>query len=275
MFRLLRQISLPQLRSSWGRSIALTAVRAGRAVNISTGLADRFDLHVGDTISLTTPTGELSLPIVGVVPDLISDRGTVILSRSVFVHYWKEPTISRAHVHVEPETNLEEMRSDILARLGDRYRLKVLLLREVYDYHTDKVNRAFAFTEAIQLLVAIVTIAGIFDLLLSSIVERRRQLALWQLVGADAKRVRRSIILESATIGGVGILLGVAVGIVTAWIWIRLNFPYLLGYYLEFHIHTVATVASVLLVIVMTALAGYGASGWATRQSILEGIRAE
>jgi putative ABC transport system permease protein len=254
---------------------ALAAVRAGWAVNISTGLADRFDLHVGDTISLNTPTGLLSLPIVGVVPDLISDRGTVILSRPVFIDHWKEPTISRAHIHLERAENLEEVRSEILHRLGDRYRLKVLSLREVYDYHTDKVNRAFAFTDAIQLLVAIVTIAGIFDLLLSSIAERRRQLALWQLVGADATRVRRSIVLESGTIGGIGMILGVAVGVVTAWIWIRLNFPYLLGYYLEFHIHTVATGASVLLVIAMTALAGYGASGWATRQSILEGIRSE
>jgi hypothetical protein len=42
-------------------------------------------------------------------------------------------------------------------------------------------------------------------------------------------------------VGGLGTVLGVAVGLVTAWIWVRFNFPYLLGFTLEYHPATAAT----------------------------------
>ena len=254
---------------------AAVMLRAGQGVNISTGLADRFDLHVGDLMELDTPTGRLALPIVGVVPDLISDRGTVLLSRRLFVERWLEPMVSRIHVFLDSPVLLDAVRSNITERFGREYRLKVLSLREVFAYHTDKVNHAFAFTDAIQLLVIVVTIAGIFDLLLSSISERRRELAVWRLIGADERVVRRSVVIESATIGALGAVLGVAVGIVTAWTWIGINFRYLLGYYLEYHLAVTSTAWYVTLVMSMTMIAGFAAAHRATRQSVLQGIRTE
>ena len=68
---------------------------------------------------------------------------------------------------------------------------------------------------------------------------------------------------------------GVVVGAVTAWIWLAFNFRYLLGYHLEHHLALVPTVWYVVLVMVMTVLAGYGAARRATRQSILDDIRTE
>ena len=254
---------------------AAEALRTGTGATISTGLSERFGLHVGDEMQLDTPTGVLCLPIVGVVPDYISDRGSVILSRRLFVERWRELTVSRINVFLEPGASLEAVRAQIVQRLGSRYRVKVLPVREVREYQEAYVNRAFAFTDAIQLLIVIVTVAGILDLLLSAIVERRRELALWRLIGADDHAVRRSVVIESATIGVFGAVLGVGVGLVTAWIWIRVNFRYLLGYYLDYHLALGTTAWYVTLVMVMTMVAGYLAAQRATRQSVLEGIRAE
>jgi len=62
---------------------------------------------------------------------------------------------------------------------------------------------------------------------------------------------------------------------VTAWLWIAINFRYLLGYHLEHHLALGATAWYVTLVIAMTMLAGYAAARQATRHSILDGIRTE
>ncbi len=62
---------------------AAAAARAGTGAIISTSLADRFGLGLAGEIELDTPTGRMILPIVGVVRDYISDRGTVFVSRSV------------------------------------------------------------------------------------------------------------------------------------------------------------------------------------------------
>jgi putative ABC transport system permease protein len=254
---------------------AADRVRVGKAANISTALADRFDLHVGDVIDLDTPTGKLALPIAGIVPDLISDRGSVLISRQLLLDRWHESTVSRILVSLAAGESLEAVRARIAERFGRRFRLKVLSMRDVLAYHHDKVSSAFAFTDAIQLLVVFVTVAGIFDLLLSTIVERRRELAVWRLIGADDRAVHRSVVIESATVGAFGAALGVAAGMVTAWIWIAVNFRYLLGYHLEHHLALSSTVWYVTLVMLTTMLAGYAAARQATRHSILTGIRSE
>ncbi len=254
---------------------ASAALRKGDAVAISTSLADRFDLHVGQHIDLETPTGLVALPIVGVVPDYVSDRGSVILNRRLLVARWGESTVSRVNVFVDPGVPLDVVRQRIIDQLGDRFRLKILTLRELLRYHTEMIDRAFAVMNAVQLLIVIVTVAGIFDLLLARIAERRRELSLWRLVGADERDVRRSIIVESGTIGVIGAAMGVAVGLVTAWLWIGIHFRQLLGYYVEYHFAVAATVWYVTLVIAMTMLAGYAAASRATRLPVLEGIQAE
>jgi putative ABC transport system permease protein len=254
---------------------AARAIRAGTGANISTGLSDRTGLHAGDDIVLDTPTGPIPLRVTGVVPDYASDRGTVIVSRRLIAERWLESGVSRINVTLDDSASSDRVRDSIVERLGDRYRLKILSTSEVLAYHDEMIGRAFAFTDAIHLLVIAVTVAGILDLLLSSIVERRRELALWRVIGADAVAVRRSVIVESVTVGALGASLGVAAGLVTAWIWITINFRHLLGYYLERHFAFISMTWYVVLVIAMTVISGYVAARYATRQDIISGIQDE
>jgi putative ABC transport system permease protein len=254
---------------------ASRALQAGRGVNVAIALADRFGLKLGQTMDFDTPTGALRLPIVGIVRDYASDRGTVILSRRLLVERWHDARVSRLSVMLEPGVSVEDVRRRIAERLGDRYRLKILLPGEMITYHAAAIDRAFAVTDAIKLLLAIVTIAGIFDLLLAATWERRRELALWRVVGADEQAVRRSVVIEALTIGTMGTLLGAAVGLVTAWIWVGINFRYLVGYYLEYHPAVGSLAGSAALVMLMTVLAGAGAGRQAIRQSVLRDIQTE
>jgi putative ABC transport system permease protein len=254
---------------------AAAALREGTGVAISAALSDRFGLHVGDRLTLDTPTGPVAVDVAGVVRDYMSDRGTVILRRQLLVERWKETAVNRFNVSLAVGESAEAVRRRIADRLGDRFALKVLLPREVLAYQGAAIDRAFMFTDAIQLLIVFVTVAGIFDLLLATIWERRRELALWRVVGADEAAVRRTVVIESATIGAFGAVLGGAVGLVTAWIWIRINFPHLLGFYLEYHFALGATAWYVALTLFMTMIAGYGAARYATRQPVLDGIQIE
>lgn len=96
--------------------------------------------------------------------------------------------------------------------------MKILPTAELLEYHTDQIDRAFAVMNSVQLLIIIVTIVGIFDLLVSRIMERRRELTIWQVIGASKISIRKSMTIESATIGVVGALLGIVVGMATSWL---------------------------------------------------------
>jgi len=254
---------------------AAASLRSGRAVDVSVSMAERYDIHAGDIIELQSPTGTMRLPVVGVVPDYVSDRGSVIMSRDVLSKYWQENGANRFLISVAPGVSIKYVREEIQGELGATYRLKTLSTKELLQYHTDQIDRAFAVMNSIQLLIIIVTIAGIFDLLLARIMERRRELALWQVIGATRSAVRRSVVLESMTLGTVGALLGAGVGLVTTWVWIAIHFRELLGYYVEYHFAVGALAWYVALVLVMTLVAGYAAASRATKESILDGIRNE
>jgi putative ABC transport system permease protein len=254
---------------------AAPALEAAEAALVSMSLSDRFALHAGDTIELVTPRGPLALPIVGVVPDYVSDRGSVILNRSLVRDFWADTLINRVQVFLAPGAARTAVRTAIQEALGDRYRLKVLSLSELLDYHTGMINRAFAVMHSIQLLILIVTIAGILDLLLARIAEREREIALWRVVGAGRQALRRAVLVESGVIGALGAVLGVAVGVVTAWLWVEVHFRHLLGYYVAFAFAYGATLWYVALVSLMTLLAGTLAARHAMSRSILTGIHAE
>jgi putative ABC transport system permease protein len=256
-------------------SQAADALRTGRGVNVATALADRFGLRVGDVIELESPTGPLSLPIVGVVRDYMSDRGTLVVNRRMVAERWGETSVSRINVHLGADASTERVRQAIADRVGGRFRLKILTPREMIAYHAAMIRRAFGFMDAIQLLIVIVTAVGIVDLLLSAIAERRRELALWRVIGADERAVRRSVVVEALTVGGLGASLGVGVGFVTAAIWVLISYRYVLGFFLDLHFALGATVWYVLLVLMMTVGAGYVAASHATRQPIIEGVQAE
>ncbi|RMD57552.1 FtsX-like permease family protein [Candidatus Parcubacteria bacterium] len=247
----------------------------GEGARISVSLSDRFDLHPGDPIVLQTPSGTLRLVVADVVPDYMSDRGGIGISIRVLEKWWRDSQVNRISVFVEPGADIAGVRAAIVRQLGSRYRLKVLSLHDLLDYHESMIDRAFAFTDAIQILVVVVTIAGVLDLLLSAILERRREIALWRIIGAGREVIEGAILIESLTIGILGVLLGWLVGAVTAWVWVRINFRYLVGYYLQFHFATHAALWYALLAIVMAASAGYAAAREATRQSVLEGVYAD
>ena len=265
--------------SNWFRegdpAEASAAIRRGEGANISTGLADRTGLHAGDSITLETPTGPLTLPIVGVVPDYISDKGSVLILRRLVQEHWLVDTVHRFQLFLAPSTPLERVRKAIASVIGTRHKIKILSLREVLAYHDNKIDTAFSFTAAIQLLVIIVTVAGIFDLLVSAIIERRRELAVLQLIGAERALIRNSIVIESAVIGILGGVLGTAVGLVTAWIWIHFNFRFLLGYYLEEHFALNTVFWYAILIVTATVITGYATARRTLAAEIITSLRDE
>ncbi len=264
----------PALWREGDRVSARDAIADGSAFAVSTSFVDRFHVRVGETLDVETPTGAHSLPIAGVVADMTSNSGTIVLSRALYERWWRDPSVTRINVYLEPGVPVEDARSRIVAALGDRYRLKVLTLRDNIEYFDRKIRDAFAFVNALQIVVVIVTIAGIFDLLVSGIIERRRELAVWRLIGASDATVRRTIVVESITIGAVAVAFGLLVGMVTSWIYVRIVIHRMIGYDLLYAFAGVRSAASLAVILIVTALAGRAAATRATRASILDALRA-
>jgi putative ABC transport system permease protein len=263
----------PALWRAGDLGAARQALAAGTGVAVSTVFADWYGLAVGDRLTLEAPSAPLTLPIVGVVTDMTSSSGSILLSRTLYAEAWHDHTASRFNVFLAPGVGVEQAAARITTALGDRHRLKIDALAEALAYIDAKVRAAFGFGRSLQLLIVIVAVAGIFDLLFARIFERRRELALWRVVGAADSAVRRSLVVESLTLGALASLVGVPLGVATAWLWVRHILPGLVGYDIELLVPALSCVGTVALVLVATVAAGRAAAASATRSSILDGMR--
>lgn len=183
--------------------------------------------------------------------------------------------MNRFIVSLAPSAAIADVRAAIARAVQGRYVLRVHSTRDAVDYLRRVFVDAFAFTDSIQLLIATVTVAGILDLVFSAIVARRRELALWRLVGACDHTIRRAIVVEAVAIGVMGTVLGCTVGTLTSYLWITVNYRYLIGYFFDFHFAWRSAGLSIVLVLVMTFVAGTLAARWAIRQTVLQGIRSD
>jgi putative ABC transport system permease protein len=255
---------------------AVGAVRDDGGVIVSDNFAERFGVGVGDDVTLPTPNAIETFRVTGIVAaDYSGDQGSVIMGRDRFARIWGDMLVSHFNVFLEPGADLEEVRRELARTLGQDYVVKVLTVPQTLAYHQGMVDRAFVFTYAIQLLVVAVTLAGIFDLLTTQIIERRREVGVFRALGADGPDVARAIRLEATTIGVAGALLGAVLAVGTSLMWVRVNFRILIGYVLEHHFAALTAAWCVLLAGGVAMIAGHLAARAALRQPVLDSLRCE
>lgn len=272
-------IDTPQFRRQVVAGDADDAIRRtqeGSAIIVSDNLADRFGLQVGHPIDVPTPSGPERFVVAGVVSaDYSGDQGSVVLSRDRFASLWGDLRVSHFNVFLSQGAALDDARAAIVGALGTKYLVKVLTVPQTLAYHQAMVDRAFVFTYAIQLLVVAVTLAGIFDLLTTQIIERRQEIGIFRAVGADEPRVSRAIMLEAFVIGLAGAMLGTLLAVGTSLLWVLVNFRILIGYILEYHFPLLTALWCVLLAGGVAITAGHLAARRALRQPVLDSLRYE
>jgi putative ABC transport system permease protein len=184
----------------------------GKGAILSENLAALVNLHLGDTVELPTPTGMLRLPVVGTIRDLSNQMGAIFIERSVYVRYFQDDTVDVFRAYLKPGASQEEVRAQMVDRLGKQRRMFIMLNRDVRAYVGKVMDQWFGLTY-IQVIVAmLVAILGIVNTLTVSISDRRRELGVLRAVGGLRNQIRGTIWMEAAAIGIIGLTLGIATG---------------------------------------------------------------
>jgi len=209
------------------------AVARGEGVVVSTSFVKSFGLGAGDTLELDTPTGPATVPIVGVTTDFVSPKGTIELARELFERRWRDATVTRTFVLKADDVAAADVRARLAAALGTTFGVRILSARELMDYFVTQVRRAFSVIPIFAGMVYLVILVGLASSLATSVLERRRELAIVRAIGLRPSLVRRVVVLESLVIGVAGLGLAAAGGLVLATMWVTQTFQLLLGWALQ------------------------------------------
>jgi putative ABC transport system permease protein len=225
-------------------------------VIVSEPFATRYRKRDGDTIELPTPQGARTFRILAVYYDYASDRGVVIMDRGTFRKYFGELQPSGVAAYLKDGADPERVRGEMIEMLDEGHRAFIFsnstLRREILVVF----DSTFAITYALELIAIVVAMLGVAGTLLTLVLERRRELSLLRLTGADRRQVRRMVIIEAALIGAVSQGIGLAVGFALSLVLIYVINVQSFGWTIQFHLPWAFLVQASIAVVVATSIAG-------------------
>ena len=246
---------------------------AGQVV-ISEPLAETFHLQEGGTITLPTPSGPQELTIAGVFYDYRTDGPSVWMDISQFRRFWHDTHLNAVRLYLKDPARVPQVQARLQERYGDRYRLLSLSHRDLRNGILKIFDETFALTYALEGVAVVVAIFGIITTFLVLIMERERELALLQAIGASRRQILGMVLVESGLAGFLSFLLGAVCGSVLSLLLIFVINKQAFGWTIQLHF-TPAIYWQTLVLVLSLSLAAAAYPAWRAIQPHLAAILKE
>lgn len=249
---------------------------AGQGLIVSDNFARLQRMTLGDTVDLATPSGLMSLPIVGIITDWSDQQGSVFLDRAIYEQHWNDDTANVFRVYVTPGTDPQLVRQRILDRLATAQpRLLVLTNAEVRRWILQLTDQWLQLTYSQVFIAVLVAILGIINTLTVSIIDRKRELGVLRAVGGFRRQIRQTIWMEAVAIGVVGLTLGLLFGAVNLYFLLQITSRDLSGMYLPYRFPVQIALILFPTILAAALLSALWPAESAVRTSLVEALEYE
>ncbi|MEK6606344.1 MAG: FtsX-like permease family protein [Myxococcota bacterium] len=247
------------------------------AIAVSSNLAARRKLGVGDTLTLDTPAGARDFRIVAIFVDYTSDAGMVRFDIGVYRQVFGDSLIDAVDVYLVPGLPAGKVRAlrDQILRRHPGHDLRVYTNRDLREISFGIVDQTFRVLGSLQLVALIVAILGVLNTLVAAVIDRTREIGMLRAVGATRRQVRVAVITEATLIGIGSSLIGVPAGLILHFIFTRYVNYQTSGFMFPYTIAWPAIAQATIGVGVVAALAGIYPARRAARLQPTAALRAE
>ncbi len=243
-------------------------------VIVTEPFADKHHVHVGDVLQIPLGTRTAALPVSGIYYDYSSDRGTVLTDKSTLLKYLPDQPITNMAIYIQSGLDATQVRRDLETRLRD-YPLMIAPNATLRRAAVEVFDRTFAVTYALEAVAIVVAMLGAANSLLALVLDRRREIGLIRYLGAATAQVRRMILMEAGLLGllagSLGLGLGMALSLVLIYVVNKQSF----GWTIQFHPPALLLAGALLLVWIVTILAGVYPARFAAKIEPIEVIHEE
>jgi putative ABC transport system permease protein len=198
-------------------------------------LATRLEtnLTVGDRITFTAKDGQkTTVTVTGIVENKIEAGRSPVVYVPLDPHYNTTVTSESGEVQnayeeltigVEGVERIEEVKpkvqtyfeteSDAKALAPDNAEIAVQTSADVVDRITGIIDTITTFVGGVAAISLVVGSIGIANIMIVSVTERTREIGIMKAIGARKRDIIQLFMIESIILGGIGAVLGVALGV--------------------------------------------------------------
>ena len=121
----------------------------------------------------------------------------------------------------------------------------------------------------------LVAVLGLFNTLISLILERKREIGILRFIGAFTGQVKRMVLIEAGILGLIGSAMGFVAGVVVSYILIFVINKQSFGWTIQVHFPTLFILVMVILFWGISLLSGLYPARLAAKLNPKEAVRAE
>ena len=188
----------------------LAQVLAGDGVVVSRDIARALGIQAGDELTLPTPTGARTVPVLEVVPFFSLLGGVVSMSLTQLREWFDRPGSTILAANLVPGADRAAVETAIRERLP----------ADVVVYTGDEAAKAVgasmaqgtALIDIMAWIVVFVASVALLNTLMLSVLERRRELGVLRAMGSSRRFALGTVLAEAAGIGIIGAAIGAAFG---------------------------------------------------------------
>jgi putative ABC transport system permease protein len=237
-------------------------------------LAKERKLGVGSKIEIPGPKGRKKYPIEGVLQNDVIGGGTgIYLSKETLADDFNETESEFLAVKARPGSNRAVLERRIEGILEDYPQFTVYSNAEWKAQIESDFNRQYVFFYAIMGVSVAVSAFGVVNTLSMSVFERTREIGILRAVGTTRLQVGRLIIDEGIVISLIGCLVGVALGSLLGYLFVRGSGAG--GFEIDFYYPQLPALAALLSGLFIGVFAGLLPARSAARKSIVEAVQYE
>ena len=251
----------------------LARVERGEMVMVSSSFAAKRGTRPGDMVTLPTVHGARAFA-VGAVTNA-SAEDAIVMARSLYRELWNDSSIYLAFVALRSGADRVATATAIRQRLGAAYRLQVLTSPELIDYFAGAARQAFTPLYLVESIALLLVLFGVGDTLAAGVIDRTRVLGMLRAIGLRSSHIFRLVLYEGVAVGVLGLALALSIGLALGLFWVKVQFPALLGWQLNFYLPVRHAVVVAMLTLTLCLLGAVVPSVGAARRSVVESLRDE
>lgn len=249
---------------------------AGDGVIISEALMLRAGVSAPpETITLESPQGAMTFPVLAVFYDYASDRGTILLDNDLYLATWQDPSIASLGLFVKPDVSVDAVVAHLRESFKGRQDLVAQSNRNLRQGSLEIFDRTFAITGALRLLAVVVAFIGVLSALMSLQLERTRELGILRANGMTPLQMWQLTLLETGIMGSLAGFFAMPLGYVLAWILIYVINVRSFGWTLQMQIEPGYFWQAWLVAVAAALLAGVYPAWRLGRMAVASAIREE
>jgi len=243
----------------------------GNSVLVSTSLAERYHLQVGDDLTLETPRGTKDFEIIGMVFDFSGNGLMAYGSWTDLSRYFGVNDVDRFLLSTEQSFDPDQVGNSIETKLGQRLNLTVDVVEKLLEDVLEITDRSFIMFDTLALIVVSVSAMGVVNTMAISVMERQRELSMLRSIGMTRAQIRKMILAEAAGLGIIGGMLGLILGVILAQMFIGVV-QHLMDYELTNQLSTRAILSSAVIALVVSQVSALIPAIQASRKPIIKGM---